>query len=147
MDLNPLNIESRYPSYIEKINTILTETKCMEILSKQRSCCNGQNKAIELSKIYSQDVRNIYNPYKVVLYGSYSRNEQTQDSDIDIAVIFNGFSGDWLKASSDLWRMTEKADTIIEPVLLDVQNDPSGFVQEVLRTGIEVQIVKIPFLL
>lgn len=67
-----------------------------------------------------------------------SRNEQTKDSDIDIAVIFNGFSGDWLKASGDLWRMTEKADTIIEPVLLDIQNDPSGFVEEVLRTGIEV---------
>ena len=59
-------------------------------------------------------------------------------SDIDIAVIFNGFSGDWLKTSSDLWRITEKADTIIEPVLLDLKNDPSGFVQEVLRTGTEI---------
>ena len=97
-----------------------------------------RNKAIELSKIYSTIVKNVYNPYKVVLYGSYFRNEQTKDSDIDIAVIFNGFSGDWLKTSGDLWRMTEKADTIIEPVLLDIQNDPSGFVQEVLRTGIEL---------
>ncbi len=97
-----------------------------------------RNKAIELSKIYSQEVRNIYNPYKIILYGSYIRNEQTKDSDIDIAVIFNGFSGDWLKTSSDLWRITEKADTIIEPVLLDLKNDPGGFVQEVLRTGIEV---------
>lgn len=61
-----------------------------------------RNKAIELSKIYSQEVRSMYSPYKIILYGSYSRNEQTKDSDIDIAVIFNGFSGDWLKASSDL---------------------------------------------
>lgn len=36
MDLNPLNIESRYPSYVEKINSILTETKCKEILSKTK---------------------------------------------------------------------------------------------------------------
>ncbi len=36
MDLNPLNIESRYPSYVEKINTILTETRCAEILSKTK---------------------------------------------------------------------------------------------------------------
>ena len=36
MDLNPLNIESRYPSYVEKINAILTETKCIEILSKTK---------------------------------------------------------------------------------------------------------------
>lgn len=94
--------------------------------------------AIELSRIYSQEVKSAYNPYKVVLYGSYCRNMQTKDSDIDIAVIFNGFSGDWLKTSSELWRMTEKADTLIEPVLLDIQNDPSGFAQEVLRTGIEL---------
>ena len=36
MDLNPLNIESRYPSYVEKINAILTERKCIEILSKTK---------------------------------------------------------------------------------------------------------------
>ena len=36
MDLTPLNIESRYPPYIEKINAILTETKCIEILSKTK---------------------------------------------------------------------------------------------------------------
>lgn len=36
MDLNPLNIESRYPSYIEKINAVLTETKCKELLSKTK---------------------------------------------------------------------------------------------------------------
>ncbi len=27
-----------------------------------------RNKAIELLKIYSQEVRNVYNPYKVVLH-------------------------------------------------------------------------------
>lgn len=36
MDLNPLNIESRYPSYVEKINEILTDTKCKELLSKTK---------------------------------------------------------------------------------------------------------------
>lgn len=36
MELNPLNIESRYPSYVEKINAILTETKCKDILSNTK---------------------------------------------------------------------------------------------------------------
>lgn len=36
MALNPLNIESRYPSYVEKINVILTEEKCNEILSNTK---------------------------------------------------------------------------------------------------------------
>lgn len=36
MELNTLNIESRYPSYVEKINAILTETKCKDILSNTK---------------------------------------------------------------------------------------------------------------
>lgn len=36
MNLNPLNIESRYPSYVERITAILTESKCKEILSKTK---------------------------------------------------------------------------------------------------------------
>lgn len=35
-NLNPLNIESRYPSYVDKINAILTKAKCEEILSNTR---------------------------------------------------------------------------------------------------------------
>lgn len=97
-----------------------------------------KEKAIEISKKYSREVKNVYNPYKIVLFGSYSRNEQTAESDIDVAIIFDGFSGDWLKTSNELWKMTEKADTIIEPVLLDIQNDPSGFCEHVINTGIEL---------
>ncbi len=33
VDLNPLNIESRYPTYVNKINSILTESRCKAILS------------------------------------------------------------------------------------------------------------------
>lgn len=94
--------------------------------------------AIEISKKFSEIVRNNMNPQKVVLYGSYSRNEQKQDSDIDIAVIFDGFLGNEWETSSELWLQAWKIDDRIEPVLLDIQNDPSGFVQEVLRTGIEL---------
>lgn len=36
MELNPLNIQSRYPSYIEKMNAILTDAKCKDILSETK---------------------------------------------------------------------------------------------------------------
>lgn len=97
-----------------------------------------QQSAINISKQYSDDVKKVFNPAKVMLYGSYSRNEQTEDSDIDIAVIFDGFSGDWLKISSQLWGMTENINTIIEPVLLDMKSDPSGFCEYIMETGIEL---------
>lgn len=95
-------------------------------------------RTIDVSKKFSEIVRNKMKPQKVVLYGSCSRNEQTKDSDIDIAVIFDGFSGNEWEASSELWLHAWKIDNRIEPVLLDLQNDPSGFVDEVLRTGIEI---------
>lgn len=94
--------------------------------------------ALEISKKFSEIIRNNMNPQKIVLYGSYSRNEQKQDSDIDIAVIFDGFSGNEWEASSELWLQAWKIDNRIEPVLLDTQNDPSGFCEEVIRTGIEL---------
>lgn len=33
-DLNPLNIESRYPRYTEKINAMLTQDKCKNIIKE-----------------------------------------------------------------------------------------------------------------
>lgn len=35
-ELNPLNIEARYPDYKNKINEILTETYCNELLNKTK---------------------------------------------------------------------------------------------------------------
>lgn len=35
-ELNPLNIETRYPDYKNRINEILTETYCEEILDKTK---------------------------------------------------------------------------------------------------------------
>lgn len=114
-ELNPLNIESRYPTYKEK-----------------------DKRVYEIGKRFSASVRENINPQKIILYGSYSRNEQTEDSDIDIAVIYDGFSGDIIDVSSILWRLAWKIDSRIEPVLLDKKNDMSGFAEEVLKTGIEL---------
>lgn len=33
-ELNPLNIEGRYPENMEKLSGILTESKCVEIIGK-----------------------------------------------------------------------------------------------------------------
>ena len=92
----------------------------------------------EIGKKFSESVREDLRPEKIILYGSYSRNEQTKDSDIDIAVIFHSFVGDEWKTSSDLWSKAWAIDSRIEPILLDIENDPSGFCEHVLQTGIEL---------
>jgi predicted nucleotidyltransferase len=39
-------------------------------------------------------------PERIILFGSYAANTATEDSDIDVAVIFDGFDGDFLRTSS-----------------------------------------------
>ena len=84
---------------------------------------------------YAKAVQEEFSPEAIVLYGSYVKGNAREESDIDIAVIFNGFTGDWLKASSRLWRLTKGVSTYIEPVLLDSTEDRSGFVRHVYKTG------------
>ncbi|MBQ7075650.1 MAG: nucleotidyltransferase domain-containing protein [Clostridia bacterium] len=74
-------------------------------------------------------------PSAVVLYGSYANGTPTPDSDIDIAVVFDTFTGDFLETSALLYQLTCDISTSIEPILLDLSNDQSGFVHEVMTTG------------
>lgn len=84
---------------------------------------------------YANAVRQTFQPEAVILYGSYAKGTAREDSDIDVAVVFNGFKGDWLDASAKLWKLRRNISDDIEPILLDHKNDESGFLSEVLRTG------------
>jgi predicted nucleotidyltransferase len=91
--------------------------------------------ALRNATAYAAEVRKVLNPFSIVLYGSYAKGTPTHESDIDIAVIFDGYNGNWLKDSALLWGLTIEISTLIEPVLLDRTQDPSGFVQEIFKTG------------
>ena len=84
---------------------------------------------------YADVVKKEFSPAAIILYGSYASGNPHKDSDIDVAVIFNGFSGDWLKASTRLWRLIENISFDIEPILLDSTEDKSGFVRNIYKTG------------
>ena len=75
-------------------------------------------------------------PVAIVLYGSYAKNRATDNSDIDVAVIFSEFSGNRIEASKRLWRIAWDSEGYIEPVILESLHDPSGFVSEVRNHGI-----------
>ncbi len=91
--------------------------------------------ALACARRYAEEVTRELNPETIVMFGSYATGKAHEDSDIDVAVIFNGFEGDFLKVSSWLWSLTWKVSSRIEPVILDRINDESGFVEEVLKTG------------
>jgi len=94
-----------------------------------------RNTALTTATEYAAEVRKVLNPFTIIMYGSHVKGTATSDSDIDIAVIFDGYNGNWLKDSALLWNLTRKISTSIEPVLLDRTQDPSGFVEQIFNTG------------
>jgi predicted nucleotidyltransferase len=91
--------------------------------------------ALAYARQYAMEVVKELEPEKIVLYGSYAEGCANEDSDIDVAVIFNGFDGDFLRVSSWLWSLTWKVSSYIEPILLAITSDGSGFAAEIIKTG------------
>lgn len=75
---------------------------------------------------------------KVIMYGSYAKGNATPDSDIDVAVIVpeSEITDHWTQWSA-LWGDISKVSVLIEPVLLEDQED-SMLYREVMRTGVAV---------
>ena len=94
-------------------------------------------KAREIAIKYSQEIKEILNPDKVILFGSYINGNPREDSDIDIAVLVHGLDDEtWYNTRIMLQRIRRKGLYLdIEPHLLDESHDPSGFVKHVIKTG------------
>jgi uncharacterized protein len=90
---------------------------------------------IKIAKLYAQKVKARYPVKMVVLYGSHARGTANELSDIDIAIVVDKVTGDYLKMSADLFDMVRDVNIRIEPVLLSRANDKSGFLESVLKQG------------
>jgi len=84
---------------------------------------------------YANEVKKVLNPQKVILFGSHINGIPHEWSDIDIAVVMNGFEGDWLDTASLLYRLRRNVSIDIEPHLMDEQHDKSGFLEHITETG------------
>ena len=84
-------------------------------------------------------MRETYNIYAVVLYGSYAEGRANDDSDIDVAVFSDDFGNDPYEEMKALFRLRRKIDTDIEPLPFSrdafFSNDTSDFVNKIVRTG------------
>ena len=89
---------------------------------------------VDLARQYAQEVQKVFKPNQILLYGSYSKGTAHDDSDIDIAVVLNGFSGDYLDASKTLYKL--RRNVSFDIVLLDgTKDDQIVCIHEVMRTG------------
>ena len=98
-----------------------------------------KNEAIKKVKQYKLLLKNYFNLDAVYLFGSYARDNFREDSDIDVAIIVSNISGDFFSVNPLLWKLIRQVDDRIEPVLIDRNNDRSGFLEEIIRNGIEIK--------
>lgn len=75
---------------------------------------------------------------KMILFGSFAKGNQRKDSDIDVAIIVDKIQGDYFSTRPLLWRTRREVDDRIEPVILEKNNDESGFLKEVMKNGIPI---------
>ena len=90
---------------------------------------------IDTVERYAEIVTKELSPSAVILFGSYANGNPHEDSDIDVGVVFDGFTGDWRQTASRLWRLRRGVSFDIEPHLLDSADDKSGFVKHIFKTG------------
>ena len=92
-------------------------------------------KAIEIAKEY-KDLVAEHLPLKALyLYGSYSKGNYTEDSDIDIAVVVERMSDDYFEDTPLLWKLKRKISNLIEPVLL-IEDTTNPLYADILKAGI-----------
>jgi len=98
-----------------------------------------KNEAIKKVKQYKLLLKKFFDFDTIYLFGSYTRDNYREDSDIDVAIIVNNISGDFFSINPLLWKLRRQVDDRIEPVLIDSNNDRSGFLEEIKRNGIEIK--------
>lgn len=74
---------------------------------------------------------------KIILYGSYAREENRKNSDIDVAVVVprESISKNILEDMAKLFKLTRNISADLEPILLIDEEDASGFLDSILEYG------------
>ncbi len=94
-----------------------------------------KREVLEKLKKFSEIVVEKYNPLKIVLFGSYAKGTNKEESDIDVAVIVEKIDGSFLEKEAGLYKIRRNIDENIEPVLFEEGSDKSGFLESILSYG------------
>ncbi len=73
---------------------------------------------------------------ELILFGSYAKGTAHKDSDVDVAVIVDELKGDFFSTRPLLWKIRRQVDDRIEPILFERKHDDSGFLSEIIKSGI-----------
>ena len=94
-----------------------------------------KSEVISIVSKYKVLVSRHFDIENVILFGSYAKGNQKEDSDIDVAVVVNSIDLDFFTYAPLLWKLRREINDRIEPILIEKNKDESGFLKEILKTG------------
>ena len=106
----------------------------------------NNKRIMEIVQKYVEKICENYKVYAIILFGSYAKGTEHEDSDIDIAIITDDIENDIFEEELNLMRLRRKIDTRIEPHLIrieDYKNIETPLIQEIIDTGIKVAQKKV----
>ncbi len=95
-----------------------------------------QRKTINIVKRYAELVNQNFSVSKIYMFGSQAKGNARDESDIDVAIVIKKIGDNYLENIKTLFKLRRKIDLRIEPILLELNNDPSGFLDEIQEKGI-----------
>jgi predicted nucleotidyltransferase len=103
----------------------------------------AQGEVIQLLKKYIEVLRGEgISVSKAFLYGSYCDNSASEESDIDVLLVSDGFDNSNDILVGKVWRLTSKVNSRIEPILIGTDNfensDGSPLITKIKETGIKI---------
>ncbi len=98
-----------------------------------------QREVIKKIVQYKQLLSKHFDIDEVVLFGSYAKGDQKEESDIDVAVIVKSLNNDFFTYAPLLWKLRREIDDRIEPILIERDKDESGFLQDILESGLVIE--------
>ena len=99
------------------------------------------SRILELVNQYIKKLKERISVERVILFGSYAKNRDHKDSDIDLAIVSRDFSGNPISDFLTAIRVCREVDLRLEPhpfLPQDFENNP--FADEIIRYGIEILV-------
>jgi uncharacterized protein len=97
-----------------------------------------QDSIIKVTNRYIEELgKNGINITEAILFGSHAKRTAQEDSDIDIALISDAFTGDRFEDRRKIVPLRRKIDSRIEPIPFRPEDFDDGgmFVEEIKKTG------------
>jgi predicted nucleotidyltransferase len=96
--------------------------------------------AVNIAKKYADLISQNYSNVKVILFGSFAKGNFTENSDIDIAIVFKDFNN-LIEMQVNLMRLRRSIDSRIEPHPFRESdfNISNPIVYEIIKYGTEIK--------